>query len=227
MCVCCWFKTTSITTRQAIISRDNGPTSNFWDLMIDDAAGTGGNGQLRFRYTFSTTSATAVSATGTLTANTWYFGAGLIDASNVCTLYVGTTPTNIVEPSYATRTTGVGAHTNSAQNFTIGNWEDDALPFGGDICHVGILQRTVTLTELKDIAAGYWKKEFPEGFWHVCGNASPEYDQSPNRNSGLVTGTSKVDHAPYVFDMCRAFAPPHYGRFPKQKIADAVLSGRM
>ena len=105
----------------------------------------------------------------------------------------------MVEATYGTQTTGVaGILAQESEEFLIGNSSAGNQFFIGRQANVSIYDRELAQNEMLAVKAGV----ILEGqilFAPLWGIVSPEPDLSPNPEQGIVTGTTRVDHAPVGF----------------------------
>lgn len=126
-------------------------------------------------------------------ATTWTFVAVVYIPSTSLAVYLGTSPSSIIED--AINTTDIFASiADTAAPFWIGTQFDSTFAggfFGGLVAHVQLFASSLSLNQLKQVAA------FPgsiqnslRGYWPLWGTSSPEPDYSGNRNNGTVTGAT-------------------------------------
>lgn len=183
-----WIYPTAFSGR-AIISKQRSSAAVGWGMTVNASS------QLRVIHERATTDLQYVANNLTLSANTYYCVAGVIDGTaNTGKLYVGSLTTNMTETTYGTTDGGSGTYgADAARSLFIGNVDGTTpnLSFEGDIFAVAVFNRGLTLGEL---ITWQWQPQKMNGcvLYVQCGwnGTGTQPDWSGNTNNGTVTGAT-------------------------------------
>ena len=202
MTVWAWVYRTSDGANQEIVTKDNSFPSG-WDFVVDNESAEGGIRLVAFRTNNTNTNwADASSAANETTLNTWRFVAGTVDidgSSPLVKLYSGGLLSTVREvSSYFRQQDGTGSYLSDAShNLWVGNLQrSNALPFRGKIARGGIVNRALSVGELRQIQFGSRSNVLGTVLLFDYFGTGTQPDRSGNRNSGTVTSAIAFRHVP-------------------------------
>jgi len=113
--------------------------------------------------------------------------------SNTPTMYI-----NGVSQTVTQTATPSGSLGTDVQDLYFGNNSGLDRCFNGSMAEQALWDIVLTGAQVSSLASGVWPMglgtgaNVPEGYWPLCGYASPEPDFSGNANNGVVTGTTST-----------------------------------
>lgn len=191
-----WVNPTTLTTTRRFAGK--GGTTGFINFGLQPTTAS----QIRLVIDYSTTDATADSATGTVTTGAWQCFAGTFDGTTAPKIYKGTLTTRIAEVTYNT-TPVAPSGTRIAEavaNFYTGNDSAFTRSFQGDIAFIAVWNRALSAGELLDQQFDPHKTSGCILFTHYGFNGvGSQADWSGNVKNGTVTGaTLAASHVPLL-----------------------------
>jgi hypothetical protein len=193
-----WVYPTTIGATRAIFHHGiSSGTSGFKNFGVRNT------GQMSIDSEFTTTEANGRSTNGAghiLTANKWWFVAGVLDSSKVPHTFMGDLTTTVYENTYATQTTGVGTNVSDATGVgAIGNRDDNTFAFQGRIAVCGYENIGMTLAELKRLQFQPHKTASTKLLYRLGFNGTgTQPDMSGNGTGGTVTGATLAADVPII-----------------------------
>lgn len=178
-----WFRSTSASAAQMLVSNNNGATSNGINLEV-----FGGNVGM-----FTNTGNQEAVSTTAYSANVWNHAAGVYasDDSLIAYLNGGGKATDF----------GPAATPSGINACNIGVWVTTE-PFGGDLAEVAIWSAVLTDQEILALARGLSpfavRPASLVSYVPIWGLHSPEIDLKTPANTWTVTGATRSSHAPVV-----------------------------
>lgn len=197
MTVWLWLRRTSDGNNQHIITKDGAGVTGF-NLSVTN---TGGEGSPRFIVWHDVTHAD-YRAVPALPLDTDVFLAAtfLASAAQDISIYAGSLTATVAELSYnATQNAAGTAKEDATIDLYVGNLpRSTTLPFKGRISRVGIVNRALTLGELRTIQFASLRQCNISGTILLCDyhGTGTQPDLSGEVNNGTVTGASIANHVP-------------------------------
>lgn len=188
-----WFFPTTFASTDRLLEKGDG---------ICRLALQGTGGDIQCRRTRATTNTIYNTSDTPLSLNTWHFVAATFNsgasAGNIVHIYVGSLTALAVESTYASPADGAGTLTTDASlDFIIGNKNNKAKPWVGDIAIAGLIDRELTLGQIQDLQFRPRAVKDTKIFIHLGHNGTgTQPDWSGNGNSGTVSGPTAADHVP-------------------------------
>lgn len=193
--VCVWFYPTTVSDAQRIIAKGLDGSFNGWDLSFQP------DGTLNW-YTNRATSNSHVGTSTVITASKWWFCAATYQESGTTAqIYLGDLSLPATEHTASYQAGSGATASDSAMALTIGNNVSAAVPFLGRIYVTSLLNRVITLGEIRRLQEATRPKAEPNLreivvpgtvmlIYPGANGTKAQPDMSGNRNHGTVTGAT-------------------------------------